>query len=95
MNINTADDVQLLVEDMGCVGMDINDIVEILERINQQELKAARTLVNQRVWDETFDDEMAAQARWHYMQKHQHSVTPSGHGRNEKPNDKFHHLRAR
>lgn len=69
MDINTADDVQLLVEDMGWRDLHIDDIVEKLEQINQQELKAARALVNARVWDETFDDEMAAQARWHYMQK--------------------------
>lgn len=71
MEINTADDVQLLVEDMGWRDLHIDDIVERLEHMNDQELKAARALVNARVWDETFDDEMAATARWHYMQKAQ------------------------
>ena len=70
MDIRNADDVQLLVEDMGWHrDLHIDDIVEKLEQINQAELKAARALVNARVWDETFDDEMAATARWHYMQK--------------------------
>lgn len=69
MDINNADDVQLLVEDMGWQNLPIQEIVEKLEHMNQQELKAARALVNQRVWDETLDDEMAALARWHYTKK--------------------------
>jgi hypothetical protein len=69
MDIRTASDVQLLVEDMGWKLLDINEIVNNLEELNARELKAARILVNKRVWDETFDDEMAVKARWEYMRR--------------------------
>ena len=69
MKIQTADDVQLLVEDMGWKHLSIQEIVNNLEDMNHEEITAARHLVNKRVWDETFDDEMAATARWHYTRK--------------------------
>ena len=70
MDIRNADDIELLVENMVWrPKYSVEEIVEKLEAMNQRELSQARMLVNQRVWDETFDDEMAAQARWHYMQK--------------------------
>lgn len=69
MDINNADDIELLVESMNWQTLPVDEVVEKLEAMNERELKLARHLVNQRVWDETFDDEMAAQARWHYMQK--------------------------
>lgn len=69
MDINNADDIELLVESMGWQTLPVDEVVEKLEAMNERELKQARHLVNQRVWDETFDDEMAAAARWHYMKK--------------------------
>ena len=69
MDIKNAHDVQLLVEDMGWKHLDTEEIVNNLEDMNHEEIRAARHLVNKRVWDETFDDEMAANARWHYTRK--------------------------
>lgn len=69
MDINNADDIELLVESMNWQTLPVDEVVEKLEAMNERELKLARHLVNQRVWDETFDDEMAAAARWHYMKK--------------------------
>jgi hypothetical protein len=70
MDIKTATDVQLLVEDMGWKQLSPVEIVDKLDTLAQQELKAARLQVNRRVWDETYDDEMAATARWAYTRKH-------------------------
>lgn len=70
MDIKTATDVQLLVEDMGWKHLSATETVDKLDALNQEELKAARMQVNRRVWDETYDDEMAALARWSYTRKH-------------------------
>lgn len=69
MKIENADDVQMLVEDMGWKFLSTEEIVNNLEDMNQEEITAARLLVNKRVWDETLDDEMAATARWHYTRR--------------------------
>ena len=64
MKIKTADDVQLLVEDFG---WKLDDKVEnrnALKEINAAEHRRVSLLINQRVWDETFDDEMAITARF-------------------------------
>jgi hypothetical protein len=56
MNIKTAEDVQLLVEDFG---WKLDDKVEnrnALKEINAAEHRRVSVLINQRVWDETFDD---------------------------------------
>jgi hypothetical protein len=69
MNIKTADDVQLLVEDSG---WKLNDKVETrnaLKEINAAEHRRVSVLINQRVWDETFDDEMAITARFDAAQR--------------------------
>ena len=69
MNIKTADDVQLLVEDFG---WKLDDKVEnrnALKEINAAEHRRVSLLINQRVWDETFDDEMAVTARFDAAQR--------------------------
>ena len=69
MNIKTADDVQLLVEDFG---WKLDDKVEnrnALKEINAAEHRRVSVLINQRVWDETFDDEMAITARFDAAQR--------------------------
>lgn len=69
MNIKTADDVQLLVEDFG---WKLDDKVEnrnALKEINAAEHRRVSVLINQRVWDETFDDEMAISARFDAAQR--------------------------
>ena len=69
MNIKTAEDVQLLVEDFG---WKLDDKVEnrnALKEINAAEHRRVSHLINQRVWDETFDDEMAVTARFDAAQR--------------------------
>lgn len=69
MKIKTADDVQLLVEDFG---WKLDDKVEnrnALKEINAAEHRRVSLLINQRVWDETFDDEMAVTARFDAAQR--------------------------
>jgi hypothetical protein len=69
MDIKTADDVQLLVEDFG---WKLDDKVEnrnALKEINAAEHRRVSHLINQRVWDETFDDEMAISARFDAAQR--------------------------
>ena len=69
MNIKTADDVQLLVEDFG---WKLDDKVEnrnALKEMNAAEHRRVSHLINQRVWDETFDDEMAVSARFDAAQR--------------------------
>jgi hypothetical protein len=69
MRIKTADDVQLLVEDFG---WKLDDKVEnrnALKEINAAEHRRVSLLINQRVWDETFDDEMAVTARFDAAQR--------------------------
>ena len=69
MNIKTADDVQLLVEDFG---WKLDDKVEnrnALKEINAAEHRRVSVLINQRIWDETFDDEMAISARFDAAQR--------------------------
>jgi hypothetical protein len=70
MDIRNADDVQMLVEDMGWKLLTPLEIVDKLDELNHEEIKAARLQVNQRVWDETYDDAMATTARWAYTRKH-------------------------
>ena len=69
MRIKTADDVQLLVEDFG---WKLDDKVEnrnALKEINAAEHRRVSMLINQRIWDETFDDEMAVTARFDAAQR--------------------------
>lgn len=69
MDIKTADDVQLLVEDFG---WKLDDKVEnrnALKEMNAAEHRRVSHLINQRVWDETFDDEMAISARFDAAQR--------------------------
>ena len=69
MKIKTADDVQLLVEDFG---WKLDDKVEnrnALKEINAAEHRRVSHLINQRIWDETFDDEMAVTARFDAAQR--------------------------
>ena len=69
MKIKTADDVQLLVEDFG---WKLDDKVEnrnALNELNAEEHRRVSLLINQRVWDETFDDEMAVTARFDAAQR--------------------------
>ena len=69
MKIKPADDVQLLVEDFG---WKLDDKVEnrnALKEINAAEHRRVSLLINQRVWDETFDDEMAVTARFDAAQR--------------------------
>ena len=69
MRIKTADDVQLLVEDFG---WKLDDKVEnrnALKEINAAEHRRVSHLINQRIWDETFDDEMAVTARFDAAQR--------------------------
>ena len=69
MKIKTADDVQLLVEDFG---WKLDDKVEnrnALKEINAAEHRRVSMLINQRIWDETFDDEMAITARFDAAQR--------------------------
>lgn len=69
MNIKTADDVQMLVEDFG---WKLDDKVEnrnALKEMNAAEHRRVSHLINQRIWDETFDDEMAVSARFDAAQR--------------------------
>lgn len=69
MKIKTADDVQMLVEDYG---WKLDDKVEnrnALKEINAAEHRRVSHLINQRIWDETFDDEMAVTARFDAAQR--------------------------
>lgn len=69
MDIKTADDVQQLVEDFG---WKLDDKVEnrnALKEMNAAEHRRVAFLINQRVWDETFDDEMAVTARFDAAQR--------------------------
>lgn len=69
MKIKTADDVQMLVEDFG---WKLDDKVEnrnALKEINAAEHRRVSHLINQRIWDETFDDEMAVTARFDAAQR--------------------------
>jgi hypothetical protein len=68
MVIKTKEDVQHLVDSLDWErNQDLDEMVDVLQEIAERELKQARHLVNQRVWDETLDDEMAAKARWQYV----------------------------
>lgn len=70
MVIKTAEDVQHLVDSLQWERhQTLDDKVDVLQQIAERELKQARHLVNQRLWDETLDDEMAAKARWQYIKE--------------------------
>ncbi len=67
MKLQTADDVQLLVEDMGWHIQDLEThaIVYRLETMNNLELKMTLKTIADRLWDETFDDQMGDMAKLH------------------------------
>ncbi len=73
MKIKDASDVQLLVEDFGwhISDMETYEIVENLDGINNQELKQKLHQINQRLWDETFDDATGALAKLHAVTEHE------------------------
>lgn len=65
MNIKTADDVQLLVEDFGWLrDHTLEEIRNLLKEMNAAQHRKTSRLINDRIWDETFDDEMAVAARY-------------------------------
>jgi len=65
MKIQTADDVQLLVEDFGWLRThSLEEIRNLLKEMNATEHRRTARLINDRVWDETFDDQMAVSARY-------------------------------
>jgi len=68
MRIKTADDVQLLVEDLKIEGT-LTQIRNALKEINANEHRRVSHIINQRIWDETFDDEMAVTARFDAAQR--------------------------
>ena len=70
MDIKNADDVQLLVEDFGWTNLEPAHAADKLRRMNDEQIAAQRLQVNRRVWDETYDEEMAMKARWHYTRQH-------------------------
>ena len=69
MRIKTADDVQLLVEDFGWTLDDKVEIRNKLKELNAKEHRRISHIINQRIWDETFDDEMAVTARFDAAQR--------------------------
>jgi len=65
MKIKTADDVQLLVEDFGWLrDHSLEEIRNLLKEMNATQHRKTARLINDRVWDETFSDEMAVSARY-------------------------------
>jgi hypothetical protein len=65
MNIKTADDVQLLVEDFRwLLDHSLEEIRNKLKEMNAAQHRKTSRLINERIWDETFDDEMAVSARY-------------------------------
>jgi hypothetical protein len=71
MKIETADDVQLLVEDIGFLrdGMSFLEVRNVLKEMNAKEHKRKIHIINQRIWDETFDDEMGVAAKFDAAQR--------------------------
>jgi hypothetical protein len=71
MKIETADDVQLLVEDIGFLrdGMSFIEVRNVLKEMNAKEHKRKVSIINQRHWDETLDDEMATAAKFDAAQR--------------------------
>jgi hypothetical protein len=69
MNIKTADDVQLLVEDFGWKLDDKTENRNALKEINAAEHRRVRRLIRDRHWDETFDDDMASKANFDAAQR--------------------------
>lgn len=71
MKLQTADDVQLLVEDFGWHIQDLqtHEIVFNLETMNNTDLKLALNRISERLWDETFDDQMGALAKLHALKQ--------------------------
>lgn len=69
MKIKTADDVQMLVEDFGWKLDDKVESRNALKEMNAAEHRRISFLINQRIWDETFDDEMAVSARFDAAQR--------------------------
>ena len=65
MRIKTADDVQLLVEDFRwLLDHSLEEIRNKLKEMNAAQHRKVSRLINDRIWDETFDDEMAVSARY-------------------------------
>jgi hypothetical protein len=65
MNIKTADDVQLIVEDFRwLLDHSLEEIRNKLKEMNAAQHRKTSRLINDRIWDETFDDEMAVSARY-------------------------------
>jgi hypothetical protein len=69
MNIKTADDVQLLVEDYGWKFDDKTENRNALKEMNAAEHRRVRSIIRQRHWDETYDDEMTAKANFDAAQR--------------------------
>lgn len=71
MKIETADDVQLLVEDIGFLkdGMSFLEVRNVLKEMNAKEHKRQAHIINQRVWNETYTDETAVTARFDAAQR--------------------------
>jgi hypothetical protein len=65
MNIKTADDVQLIVEDFRwLLDHSFEEIRNKLKEMNAAQHRKTSRLINDRIWDETFDDAMAVSARY-------------------------------
>jgi len=65
MNIKTADDVQLIVEDFRwLLDHSLEEIRNKLKEMNAAQHRKTSRLINDRIWDETFDDEMAVSGRY-------------------------------
>jgi hypothetical protein len=70
MKIEDKWDIQLLVEDFNWHReYTAAEIVNMLKELNAKSHKEISHLINQRVWDETFDDEMAVAARFDAAQR--------------------------
>jgi hypothetical protein len=65
MNIKSADDVHLIVEDFRwLLDHSLEEIRNKLKEMNAAQHRKTSRLINDRIWDETFDDEMAVSARY-------------------------------
>ena len=70
MKIRTADDVQLLVEDFNwLMNLSLEEIRNRLKEMNATQHRKVSRLIVDRLWDETFDDEMAVAARFEAAQR--------------------------
>ena len=70
MKIEDKWDIQLLVEDFNWHReYTAAEIVNMLKELNAKSHKEISHQINQRVWDETLDDEMAVTARFDAAQR--------------------------